>query len=160
MPLRCVERPNRSKPRTFTARSVGKIYCHAVRNGVPVVEIEQEIRKCKELEERKTDDEQQAAIEAAIAALESSNIVFGNEETTLLRMLQLLNIVAGLGRFLVRIPAAPARAVGAGAIVLKELAESRLKIIVAQKAANDATLSVLRRAAANAPSFRRVVGGN
>lgn len=159
MPIRCVERPNRSHARTYKAKDVGRIYCIAIRNGIPKLEIEQEIKKCAEVGDDERRSQAAEALAVAEQAIEANNLVLGTEIEVLQRMLSMLNIVAALGRYIVRIPLAPARVLGASAIALQELAKARLGTIVAQRAANDAALVVVRRAAANEAQFLRAAGG-
>ena len=157
MPLHCTIRPNRTHERHFNARAVARIYCKALSYGVRRVDIEREVVKCSEPEKRPSSE----ALEALMAAEQSlvqTDAIFEGEIEMLGRINTFVGLVAALARFLVRIPNPAAKAVGGSVLVIKELAESRLKTIVAQKAANDATLAIVRRAAANEAQFLRVVG--
>lgn len=158
MPVVCHVVPNRSKPRTWSARAVGRVYCTALKEGVPEAELKAAIESCDDRNRRRPKAEAAVAMEAAILALEQTDAVFDAEQTALDRMLKLLNILSLVARFIRVIPHAGAKVAAGGVIVVKELAESRLKTIVAQKAANDAALVLLRRAAANEAQFLRVVG--
>lgn len=46
MPIKCYEKPNRTKKRPFTAKACGRIVCYAIEDGASRKELEEEIDKC------------------------------------------------------------------------------------------------------------------
>ncbi len=50
MAVKCYIKPNRSKPRTFSAKDVGRITCAAVEDGVSQTSIREEVSKCVQVD--------------------------------------------------------------------------------------------------------------
>lgn len=46
MPLKCYQKPNRTKVRTFTAKDVGRIACYAIDDGALKSDVRREVDKC------------------------------------------------------------------------------------------------------------------
>lgn len=158
MPIRCVERPNRNGPRYFTADKAIAIACNAIRHGATRAEIEAGIAQCGIGDRRPKSSDALEALAVAVTALEASNAVFDADAQALQRFL-IPSLIAGIAqRLIARIPViGPALAVTL--TITREMATERLKQVAVQKAANDAALAVVRRAAANEAQFLRTGTG-
>lgn len=158
MPLKCFFKPQRTKRRVFTAEKIGKIACELMREGSSTLaEIEAEIAKCVRRDRSRSSDALEA-LEAAAVALEQNNVVIDADARSLNAFLTLPLVGRLVLALIARIPVAgPILAVGLPAI--RELATVRIASITAQKAANDATLLIVRRAAANEARFIRTGTG-
>lgn len=156
MPVICRFRPNRTKDRPFTERSAAKIICKVVRSGGSKALIDRlYLEVCPDVEERPDDAAESEALAVAEQALVQNNEMLTSDTEILQRMLQVLGILAAIGRFIVQIPIPAAKAVGGLSVALNVAARARLDQIAVQRAANDAALAIVRRAAANAASFRK-----
>lgn len=87
-------------------------------------------------------------------AISTANELFDADALAFERFLAVTNlsaivfrIIGGLGR--------AGKATAAGILVLRELASARIKEIAAQRALNDATFAIVKRAAANEAQFLR-----
>lgn len=153
MPLKCFLKPNRTKPRRWSAKTVGQVYCVALRDGVPRVDLEREIRKCVE-PDSKRDSEAAEALAVAEQALLQNNQLLDADADSLQRFMGIPVVNAVVLRLISRIPIVGP--VLAGAIpALRTYAAVRLGQTTVQKAANDAALVIVRRAAANERAFLR-----
>lgn len=165
MTIRCVDRPNRRFPRRFDAPAAARAYCTALRGGATEREIDDLIEQKCPNEHRKrlrgsaaNEAALLAAFQQAETALAGSNAVFDGQIEVLSLTLRILGVLALIGRFIRAIPHPAARVVGGSAVLLRQVAQQRMTQITAQKAANDAALTILRREAANASQFRQVSG--
>jgi len=154
VPIRCTRVENRTRPRYWTAKKAGQACCYALKHGATREQIELEIAKCGGKEPRRG-DQAEAAYAVAEAALLASNEVFNADALYLQRFLTVTQGLVAVARIIRLIPNPVARAAALGVIAIRELASSRLKNIAGQKAANDAAINVIRRAAANAERFRQ-----
>lgn len=155
MPQVCFERPNRSSRRVWNAKRVGQVACYAIRDGATLAEIEAEIAKCGRPEERRKSAEAQAALEAAAEALEASNSELTLDSDVLRRFLSTTAPLLPLLRFGARFLTRKMGVVGAGIVAIRQVATARLAQITARTAANDSTIAIVRRAAANEARFLR-----
>jgi len=73
MPLRCVQRPNRTFERRFNAKAVGRIYCLALEAGESQAEIEAEIDKCDRIRRDGKVEVEDAQVQVAEATAESES---------------------------------------------------------------------------------------
>lgn len=158
MPLKCFEKPNRERRRVWKAKNVAQVYCKALEGGESEAEIQKELQRCRQLRRRNPTSEAAEALAVAEQALEQNQTMINGDIDFLEQALAALRILAAIGRYLVRIPVAPARVLGGTAVVLTELGGQRLATLTVQKAANDAALAIVRRAAANEAQFLRAVG--
>lgn len=91
----------------------------------------------------------------AAEALDSTNSELNLDADILRRFLSVTAPLLPIVRFGARFLTKRAAVIGAALVLLREVASSRLKQIVVRQAANDATITVLRRAAANEARFFR-----
>jgi len=153
MTLRCVDRPNRSFPRAFTLTKLAKILCQLTRSGQSKAIFEEEyLRVCPDAP-RREGRERGAALEVALAALESNQEMLNLDAAALERFLVFFSIVAAAFRMVGRYLGAPAKLVTVGVIAAEAAAKDRLKSIAVQVAANDRAMLIVRRAAANEAEF-------
>lgn len=148
MPLKCFEKPNRTQRRKWTAKHVGQVYCIALRGGVPRVDLEAEIRKCVEPDKKPGSSEALEALAAAAQALEANNDMLNADAAFLERFNIFASALAVAFRLIARF-ARPAAVATVALPALQKLATERLGLLTERVAANDATLRVIRRAAAN-----------
>jgi len=154
VPLKCFERPNRTRVRTWTKEHVGQVYCIVRRQGVTKLELEKEFAKCDVPEGEKRSSEALEAMQVGIVAIEESTVILDADAAYLQRFLSLMTFAALLLRIIQKIPRV-GPVVSVGLVALRELAAVRLGRITVQKAANDEALIILRRAAANEARFIR-----
>lgn len=155
MALKCVVHPNRSVKRFWTAKKAIAVACNAItRHGASAPAVLLGIEQCSKVQKEAKSREALAALEAAARALEDTNQLFDADAQFIQRFLFLTNIGAIAFRIIGSLGRAGKATTGA-ILILRELATVRLKQIVAQRAANDATLTAVRRAAANEAQFLR-----
>lgn len=139
MPLKCYVKPLRRFRRTFKARDVGRIACAAVADGVTPAEIRQEMRECVPCTE---DERDNRLLREALAALEQSQSIIALVIVLVSAIASALVGVQLVGRF---VPQARL------ALLVLRPAITRVQgflgTVIARKAANDAIIAVLRRAA-------------
>lgn len=149
-------RPNRSKPRHWSMRSVAKVYCHALtRHGGTRAEFEKALLEVCDAagKEKKT-----SAAAQALAVAEETIV---NNEDILQDSYRMFQIVNGLLSLLLSlVPFArfgnlAARIVGRASSLPANVVEAQLQVIQIQRAANDAALRIVRQAAANEARFVR-----
>lgn len=155
MPQKCFFKPNRTKPRLWTAKTVGQVACLAIRQGNATrEELIDAVLECSEEEKTKRASAAEA-LAVAEQELTNSNSLFDADAVVMQRFLAVLNIFTGLVfRIVARIPrVGPGLAVAIPA--LRQLASARLKQLTVQKAANDRAIRIVREAAANESRFLR-----
>lgn len=158
MPVRCVDRPNRSKPRFWTAAKVGKAACSAMRHGATRQAIDAEIDKCGLQQRQRREFDVLQALRVAQNALTDSNSIFDADADFLKRFVTSVVVSAIVLRLIGLIPRF-GKPASLALTVLRQLASARLDKITVVKAANDAAITVVRNAAANEATFLRSVGG-
>lgn len=139
MPLKCFIKPNRREPRRWTAEAAARAVCAAVNAGESQSEIRLLMRPCVECEEPRRKKKEQAV---AQQALEQSQQVFAVADAAVAAFEIISRIVGRVARF---VP----QARPAGLLLLaieRQLGVVRNEIRV-QRAANDAVIALLRRAA-------------
>lgn len=137
--LKCYYKPFRTFPRTFKARDVGRIACKAVAQGVPPADIRQELAECVPCAE---DQQSKRLLQQALAAMQASNVQLELLVVAIGAVVAALASVQLVGRFVPQARLA--------LLVLRPAVtriEGFLGSIIARKAANDAVIAVLRRAA-------------
>lgn len=154
MPLKCFQKPNRTRVRFWNAKKVGQVACIALRSGASRVEIEGYIAECVGGERRNDPSEAEQALAVAEQALSQNNVVLDADADSLRRFQDLGILNPLVLRILARVPVV-GPALATGIVALSRVAASQLARIAVQKAANDAALTVVRRAAANAARFRQ-----
>lgn len=153
MPTFCTERPNRTKPRTLDLERVAKMLCHLTRRGATKAHFDQlYFRECPGAGRDRTAEEERA-LQVAQEALESTRRFLDADAAMLERFLGVFSLFALTFRFIARFVGAPGAIVTAGIIAAESAAKARLATIVTQRAANDAALEIVRRAAANEARF-------
>lgn len=154
MPLKCFEKPNRTKLRPFGARDAARIMCRVTRAGGSKAEIEAHYKKiCTKAPSRKS--QAQEALQAAESALVDNNISLD----LAFRDFQVINgLVQGLGLALTFVPGI-ARFFRIGPQALNLLITARMGTLTRQQAANADTMAIIRQAAANEERFRIASGG-
>lgn len=155
MPQKCYEKPNRTAPRVWTAKHVGQVACYAMKHGATRAQIEEEIAKCGRGEKRQKSSEAQQAMEAAIEALDASDSELNLDADFAKRFLSVTAPLLPIIRFGAKFLSRRIGLVGAGIIVIREVASARLKQIAVRTAANDGVKVLLKRAAANEARFLR-----
>ena len=91
MPIVCINRPKRRKPRRYTEKDAGRIVCRVVRQGGDRNKTVEEIEKCLELcDKEKIRQKVEQLLQAAIAL----SILLG----------ALVGVSTALAAFLLRIP--------------------------------------------------------
>lgn len=155
MPIKCAYKPNRSKVRFWTAKKAIQVSCDAIqRHGASAAAILSGVQQCAGRGKDQKSDEALKAMEAAALALEQSDALFDADLAFLERFLAFTDLSAIIFRIISRLGRAGKAAVAA-VLVLRELATGRVKQLAVQRAANDATLALVRRAAANEAQFLR-----
>lgn len=139
MPLKCFNKPLRRFPRTFTARAVGRIACRAVQQGVPPADIRTELGDCVPCSE---DDQSKRLLQQAIAALQASQQQLELVVVAIGAIVAALAAVQLVGRF---VPQARLALLVLRPAITR--VEGFLGSIIARRAANDAVIAILRRAA-------------
>lgn len=110
---------------------------------------------------KRTEEPESAAEALAVAeeALSANNELLNADAVALSRFLVFFNLVALIGRLILRYAGPVGKLVAVGTAVVQDLARGRLEQVAVQKAANDQALAIVRRAAANAERFRIRAGG-
>lgn len=153
MTLRCVDRPNRSFPRSFTLTKLAKILCSLTRAGQSKAIFEEEyLRVCPDAP-RREGKERAAALEVALAALEQNQEMLNLDAAALERFLVFFSLVGVVFRAVGRFVGAPGKLITVGVVAAEAAAKDRLKQIAVQAAANDRAMLIVRRAAANEAEF-------
>lgn len=68
MPIVCINRPNRSKPRRYSEKDAGRIVCRVISQGGDRAKLVQEIEKCLDLcDKEKIRQKVEQLLQAAIA---------------------------------------------------------------------------------------------
>lgn len=133
---------------------MGQVACAAIRHGSTRAEIEREIAKCG-IGGRRTPAETQQALAVAEQALESSNSELTLDSDILRRFVSITAPLVPIVRFGAKFLGRRIGAVAAGLIIVRQIATARLEQVVVQRAANQAALNIIRRAAANEARFLR-----
>ena len=159
MPIVCIPRPNRSRARTFDARAVGRIYCHALEDGESPAEIEKYIDACMQKRGQVQGDVaigQVQVSEAADQAAEEAQIAetFEQVRNAMLIALALLLAVRALPFIIRLLPAAALRLVPKAARAAVTSAEKAIPIITAEFRAAAETIRIRIGSAANDPAWR------
>lgn len=137
--LKCYYKPFRRVKRTFNAKSAARVVCAALADGATKQEIRQEMSRCLVCSE---DDQQKRALDQAIEAVAASSSMLATMISLIGVMIAVIAAVQLVGRFVPQARLA--------LLVLRPAftrVEGFLGTIVARKAANDALLVALRRAA-------------
>lgn len=158
MPQKCYFRPIRTKPRRFDEHKLAKLLCSVVRRGGSRAVFEREYEIVCPDAGRKRESAAAEALAAAEQALVETNSLFDADAAVLQRFLIFSGFVGLAMRYIVAYAGAPGKIISAGFSGLVVAARERVEQIAVQRAANDAALAIVRRAAANEERFRRVVG--
>jgi hypothetical protein len=154
VPLHCTVRENRSQTRIWTAKKAIQVACSAISHGASKSAIIAGVNQCGPGGKDAKDEEALQALIAAAQELEAANLLIDADIDFYDRFATAFVIPNFLRLILARIPRyGPALVLAASA--LREVAAARLTTITAQKAANEATIRILRRAAANEARFLR-----
>ena len=158
MTVRCVNRPNRSKPRRFAERDAAKIVCRVVRAGGSKARIDRlYLQVCAEPKSRPQKTAAEAALELAATELQSNN----DELRDAYRLFQIVNGLISLLLQLIpftRIANVFARVFASARRLPPSLLAAKMDTIQAQIARNDAAFNIVRQAAANEARFRIAAG--
>lgn len=140
MPQHCFNRPNRSQPRRWTARAAARAVCAALEAGHSASELRREFANCVPCTE--TRRRAQSAVQAAAASLDASNTTLALADGALTAFEVVFRTLGRITRF---VPQARGL-VGPTLALERSLGVVRAEIR-ATRAANDATIRVLRLAA-------------
>ncbi len=159
MPERCVQRPNRTANRPFNAHKLAKLLCSWVREGNSRAAFEVEYEKVCPDAPRQRGSAAAEALAVAQVALEQTDALFDADLQALQRFLNVFLLVGILNRLVLRFLGVPGKLLSVTVIIAERVAIERVKQLTVQKAANDAALEIVRRAAANEARFLQRVGG-
>jgi hypothetical protein len=159
MPERCVVRPNRSEPRPFTSTKLAKLLCTWVRQGGSRAAFELEYEKVCPDPVRRKGSAAAEALAVAEQALMSNQEFYAADLAALTRFLNVFVLVGLLNRLILRFLGVPGKLLSVAVILAERAAVQRVKDIAVQKAANDAAIEIVRRAAANEARFLMRAGG-
>jgi hypothetical protein len=137
--LKCYYKPFRRTPRTFNAKAVARVVCAAIRDGTAPQEIRQEMSRCMACTE---DEQSKRLIDQAVQAVAASSSQLELMITLIGALVAVIAAVQLVGRFVPQARLA--------LLVLRPAftrIEGFLGSIIARKAANDALIVILRRAA-------------
>lgn len=156
MVVRCVDRPKRSRPRSFNLRTALEAVCIAIENGADPEQMHAGVDRCGGKERKQS--EAAEALVAAEQALSLSNRELDADADSLHRFLN-LPLASAIALRLIRLIPVGGQVLAIGIPLLRTFATERLKSIAVQRAANDAALVLVRRAAANEGVFLRTGTG-
>jgi len=139
VPLKCFNKPLRRFARHFSARDVGRIACTAVEQGVAPADIRTAMQDCVPCDQ---DENNKRLLDRAMEALAESQQQLAIVITLVGALVAAIAAVQLVGRF---VPQARL------ALLVLRPAFSRVEgflvTLIARKAANDAVIAILRRAA-------------
>lgn len=158
MTLRCVNRPNRSKPRKFAERDAARIVCRVVRAGGSKARIDRlYLQVCAEPKGRPQKSAAEAALDLAADQLQASTDELGDAY----RLFQIVNGLVSLVLQLIpftRVANIFTRLFARANQLPQSLLVAKMETIQRQVAANDAAIRIARQVAANEARFRIAAG--